>query len=131
MNNLKTKVNVLDQLETAYSMIDTQIKTLEKTKVELKKQVLSELEKEFGHQGVTYSNTLTGEKIQRIIQVRTSLDNEKIKKILAPDVWKRVTEEKIVSKLFFVAIEMGIIKSTEIKEAVETSEVDKLEVIRR
>jgi len=131
MNNLKTKVNVLDQLETAYSMIDTQIKTLEKTKVELKKQVLSELEKEFGHQGVTYSNTLTGEKIQRIIQVRTSLDNEKIKKILAPDVWKRVTEEKIVSKLFFAAIEMGIIKSTEIKEAVETSEVDKLEVIRR
>jgi DNA-directed RNA polymerase beta' subunit len=114
--------------EMQYSNLEEKIDALEAEKKELKKKILAKFEEVYGHQSQSIKNNLTGNTLQRIISVTKSIDEDAVKKIVSPEIWNKVTTQKIVPDLFFAAIQMGDIVAREVAPAIETKEIDKLAV---
>ena len=112
--------------EHQYGSLDLYIKKLEKIKDALKADILQEFEKRFSHQGYTYTNDETGGILQRVIQIRTDVDQDKVKKLLDTDQYNMVKKEIVDIKKFFGAIKLGVIPAYIVQEVVTEQEIDKL-----
>jgi uncharacterized protein with HEPN domain len=117
-NSLKTLIH-------QYGTLDLYLKKLEKIKEALKADILQEFEKRFGHQGYTYINEDTNEALQRIIQIRQTICDDKVKKLF-PDKWDMIKKEIVDSEKFFDAIKLGVIPAHLVQDAVTGQEINKL-----
>ena len=120
----------LEELTHHYSTIDLEIKKLTEVKDLLKSKILPMFEKAYGHQGCNYENPTTGDRVQRVLSVYQNADEAKLKKLLTPEQWKKIIEEKVSVELLLAAIKIGVINPVVLQDGVTTKEVDKL-VIRR
>ena len=114
----------LGAYELQYGTLDSYIKKLEKAKEALRADILQEFERRFGHQGHTYENNETGGSLQRVIQIRTNIDDDKVKKILSPKKWDMVKKEIADKEKLFDAIRLGVIKSSLVREAITDQEIE-------
>ena len=120
----------LEELTHHYSTIDLEIKKLTEVKDLLKGKIIPMFEKVYGHQGCTYENPVTGDRVQRVLNVLMNVNDSKLKKLLTSEQWKKITEEKVSTELLLAAIRLGEINSIVIQDGTTEKEVDKL-VVRR
>jgi len=124
------KAQTLEDLGYHYSNLDQEIKELTKIKEGLKTRILEKFEVEFGHEGHSIVNEQTGNTIQRVLSVLQNIDEGKLKKLIKPEIWNKITLDKVSMELFLALIKTGDINPRLIADAVENKEVEKL-VVRR
>jgi len=116
----------LEFLEQDYGSLITQIKKLDDEASLLKKAILIKFEKTYGHQGYTFENPDTHNKLQRILQVTTDYDQAKLKKYLPPSEYEAITTQVVDKDKVIAAIRVGLVNPVMIQDAITTREIDKL-----
>jgi hypothetical protein len=115
----------LEKLEKQYADISTRLADLEATEKTLKAKILVELEQQYGHEGLKYISAATGGTLQRIIQIRATADEDKLRKSLTTEQWDIVKEEKVNMDKLQAAILIGTINPAKV-DGLSSKEIDKL-----
>ena len=120
------KYLTLDILEREYGRLQKEADKLDETKNLLKEAAIIMFEKEYGHQGATYTNPYTGNKLQRILQVTQKIDQDKIKKVLTSAQYGKVSAVAVQLDKLMAAIKVGDINPAALQDSVSMKEIDKL-----
>jgi len=123
----REKIETLEEIATAYAILDAQVKSMKKQQEELKKQICKELDSKHGHVDATVE-TRDGRMIQRILAVRQNVDESKLEKLLTADLWDKVTIPKVSMELLMSAIKVDLIKPYQIADALTSDESERLVV---
>ena len=118
----------LELLESMYSDVERQLAELGAKKDEIKENIHKQFEAEYGHQGQSIVSRVTGNTLQRVINITQDIDSDMVRKSVTPEVWEKITVAKVVPELFFSAIKMGDIIPRDVADAVADKEVTKIYV---
>lgn len=108
-----------------YCKLSTELKAMEGVKDTLKDDIFRMAEKS-GYEGKSFLNPQTGEVLQTVYSVVTKIDDDKVRKVVTPEIFEKITTRKVVPDLLRASIKMGEVIAREVADAFKDQTVRKL-----
>ncbi len=122
--------NSIPELQDAlrdFCKVDAELKALEAVKETLKDEIFTMAEKS-GYEGKTFLNSETGETVQTVYSVNVKIDDDKIRKVVSPELFDKITVRKVVPDLLRASITMGEVVAREVADAFKQTPVRRIYV---
>jgi hypothetical protein len=123
----KNSIPELQDSIQEYCKINAEIKALEAIKETLKDDIFTAAEKS-GYEGKSFLNSATGEIVQTVYSTTTKIDDDKVRKVVTPEMFDRITTRKVVPDLLRASIKMGEIVAREVADAFQETPVRRIYV---